>query len=63
MLVLAFPQPVSSGFRWDLWLRDEQTHSQLLSKESGHQLSLDAVARAVERRGKSPKSSLCPERR
>src|SRR5271169_5790199 len=40
----------------DLWLRDEQIHSQLLRKEFSHELSLGAVARAVERRGKSPKS-------
>ena len=38
----------------NLWLRNEQIHSQLLRKEFGHELSLDTVARAVERRGKSP---------
>ena len=41
----------------DLWLGDEQIHSQVLRKEFRHELSLDAVARAVERRGKRPEAS------
>src|SRR6476469_10052861 len=39
------------------WFGDEQVHSQLLRKKFGHELSLDAVARAVERRSKRPDAS------
>src|SRR5215475_2583793 len=41
-----------------LGFRDEQIHSQALGKELGDELPLNAVSRAVQRRGESSQSAL-----
>src|SRR5262249_54452764 len=40
-----------------LGFRDEKIHSQALGKELGDELPLNAVSRAVQRRGESPQSA------